>query len=109
MDPHRLSELRSLAYHRAIAARLPAHPDLLAAARRRVARWLAEGGPTHPTYAERWAHLLEQPLDSIVAGLCVDDDDARALRACTPFAGALTARERWAIFREVGAAARADA
>ena len=53
MDRHRAAELRSLAYHRAIAARLVDEPDLLSRARARVVEW-ARTGSTHPHYAAIW-------------------------------------------------------
>jgi hypothetical protein len=36
MDPHRLAEQRSLAYHRAVLERLERDPSLVERARRRV-------------------------------------------------------------------------
>lgn len=59
MDPHRLAEERSLAYHRVVAARLAREPRLV--------------------------------------------EEARELRQSSPFAGALSPRERWRIWREVRA------
>ncbi|HYU34547.1 MAG TPA: hypothetical protein VEW48_20540 [Thermoanaerobaculia bacterium] len=41
MDPHRLAEERSIAYHRVIAGRLRDRPEILDNARRRVQEWLA--------------------------------------------------------------------
>lgn len=101
MDAHRLAEERSLAYHRAIAERLPRHPETLARARARVNDWLARGEP-HPVYAERWARILALPIEQLAKELVDPSPAARALRQVTPFAGALPPRERWAIWREVG-------
>lgn len=101
MNPHRLAEERSIAYHRAIAAKLRADSRHLQRARERVEGWLATG-EVHRTYAEAWNVLLGRPLDEIEARLEDPAEEMRALRQCTPFAGALDPRERWKIWREVG-------
>ncbi|MEM1204066.1 MAG: hypothetical protein AAGN66_12630 [Acidobacteriota bacterium] len=98
-NPHRLAEERSLAYHRAIAAKLCGDAEILGQARQRVEHWL-ETGEVHPHYAEGWRDLLGQPLDAIEQRLGDPGEEMRALRQCTPFAGALDPRERWRIWRE---------
>jgi transcriptional regulator with XRE-family HTH domain len=94
-------EQRSLALHRAIAARLATHPrSVLAKARRNLTvmrrantdgsaeRWLAE-----------WQQRLRGPLAGIIEALVSTDQDARDLRQVTPFAGVLSDEERRAIYR----------
>ncbi|MGH7436578.1 MAG: hypothetical protein ACRENE_12965 [Polyangiaceae bacterium] len=98
MDPHRLAELRSLAYHRVIVERLHSDPRVLADARARVRGWIEEGRAPH--YAGRWQQLLSRPQEELCAVLVDDGDDARALRQATPFAGVLAPRERWRIWEE---------
>lgn len=98
MDPHRLSELRSLAYHRAIASRLREEPALLERALRRVEAWLVSG-EVHPEYARQWRALLESPIDELCALLERDDEHACTLRSVTPFAGAIDPRTRWQVWR----------
>lgn len=97
MDLHRLSEERSIAYHRVIAGRLGERPEILEKARRRVEGWLAEGAPF---YARKWAEILAGDVASIAAFLVERSELADELRSSSPFAGALTPRERWAIWRE---------
>lgn len=101
MDRHRLAEERSLAYHRAVASRLGTEPGLLATARARVVNWLGGASPP-PFYAREWASVLEGTDEEIAAFLCDEGERARELRQSTPFAGAVGARERWRIWREVG-------
>jgi hypothetical protein len=98
MDPHRLAEERSVAYHRAIAARLRREPAILDNARRRVAGWLAAGSSA-PPWAERWAAALSGDTASIEAFLVERNALADELRQSSPFAGALDPRERWALWR----------
>lgn len=104
MDAHELGEERSIAMHRAIAARLGERPELLASARRRVEQWLADG-TVHARYAAAWRDLLALPLDELQAFMTDRSERARTLRSSSPFAGALDARERWRIHREAGRAA----
>lgn len=99
MDPHRLSELRSIAYHRVIAERIVARPALRAEALARVARWREEGH-LHPVYAAAWERVLALPDGDLCAVLTADDDASRALRQVTPLVGILSPQERWRIFRE---------
>lgn len=101
MDPHRLGEERSVAYHRAIAERLPHRPEVLENARRRVEGWLA-AGERAPFYARKWAEVLAGDVDSIAAFLVERSELADELRHSSPFAGALQPRERWQIWRETG-------
>jgi len=99
MDLHRLAEERSIAYHRAIAERLGAQPEILANARRRVEDWLAsrEG---QRFYARKWAEILAGDASSVAAFLVDRGELAVELRQSSPFAGALNPRERWKIWRE---------
>lgn len=105
MDPmsrngHRRAELRSLALHREIAARIAADPTLLGPARRRVAGWLAAGGPSRE-YAAAWQALLDGSGEVLLAALRADDERSRDLRQATPFAYVVPPRERWRIWRAV--------
>lgn len=98
MDPHRLAEERSIAYHRVIAERLRDQPAVLEMARQRVQSWL--DGASKPFYARKWAEVLAGDVSSIAAFLVDRSELAYELRQSTPFAGALNPRERWEIWRE---------
>lgn len=99
VDPHRLAELRSLAYHRAIVAQWHAL-DAEAAARRFLVEHGAHAAASRP-YLERWRALLDGPRAELFERMTADDEDGRALRQCTPFAGVLDPRDRWRIWAEV--------
>ena len=101
MDPHRRAERRSLVYHRAIAARLDEDPALLDRARSRVVSW-DRSGDVHPRYRELWRSVLSLPLDELKAELVAETEGMMAARQSSPFAGALSARERWKLWRTVG-------
>lgn len=100
MDPHRLAEERSIAYHGAIAERLQLQPEVLEKARRRVQTWLEDAGDRAPRYARKWAEILAGDIPSIAAFLVDRSELAYELRQSTPFAGALRPEERWKIWRE---------
>jgi hypothetical protein len=99
MDPHRLSEERSLAYHRVIAERLPHQPEVLENARARVRSWRTSS-PDAPFRVRKWEEILAGDVPSIAAFLVERSELADELRQSTPFAGALQPRERWKIWRE---------
>jgi hypothetical protein len=88
---HRAAELRALAYHRAVARRLT--PTLIADARKRLARWRAQGR-IHPRYAAEWDRLLCSPPTRIARVIVADNQRGRDLRQNSPFAGALSEPER---------------
>ncbi len=98
MNGHRLIEERSLLLHRAVADKARRDPGVLSNARKRVAGWLADGS-VHPRYAEAWRRLLSSATEEILARLVDPGEAMRALRQCSPFAGALAPRERWQILR----------
>jgi hypothetical protein len=100
MEGHRTAERRSRAYHAAIAGRLAAEPNLLAAAQQRVDGWRVSGA-VHRRYVDAWRVLLAAPHEELVARLGEDSDQMNALRQVSPFAGALDARTRWKIWRSV--------
>lgn len=98
VDPHRRSEARSIAYHRSIADRLRSESTLLENARARVKEWLVTK-PDAP-YVRAWQDVLGGDVESIAAFLIDPGERACELRQSSPFAGALSARERWRIWRE---------
>jgi len=100
MDPHRIAEARSLAYHQAVANRLATEPALLATAQARVEAWRREGRP----YAAAWTRILALQPAELAAALVEDNEPAGALRQSTPFANALPPAERWQFWREVRSA-----
>jgi len=100
MDPHALADLRSLAYHQAVAHRLEKSPELIDRARGTLARWRAQGGRAMHLL-DRWAEILEQPPAMIAHAMTEDSQEMRELRHASPFAGLLAPQERWRIWRSV--------
>lgn len=100
MDPHRLAEKRSLAFHSAIATRLRHDPAVLQRAQERVVSWLAVG-PAAPRYALAWQQVLAADVATIEEFLTDASEHATELRQSSPFAGELAPRERWRLWRTV--------
>lgn len=90
-DPHRPSEIRSLAYHRALAPRL--RRPMVDAARRKLRRW-REDGRVDPRYARAWEDVLAMPMTEIRKTISADDERGRDLRQNSPLAGLLSEPER---------------
>jgi hypothetical protein len=95
---HGHNERRSLAYHRAVAERLATDASLLARARNRVAEW-EQTGAVHHDYVQAWGRALRGSAAEVASRLIDESEQGAALRQVSPFAGALTPRERWAIWR----------
>jgi hypothetical protein len=100
VEAHRSAERRSLALHSAIAERLLEDRAPIELARARVAAWRA-GGHVHREYVDAWADLLASPLADVCALLVDPGERGCAMRQVSPFAGALSARERWRIIKSV--------
>jgi hypothetical protein len=97
-DRHRLSELRSLAYHRAIAPRL--RRPMIDQADRKVSRW-EDSGRIDPHYAAAWRQVFELPMNEIRGVISADDARGRDLRQNSPLAGLISEPERRKILETV--------
>lgn len=97
-DPHRVPELRSLAYHRAIAPRL--RRPMLDEAGRKLRRWKEEGR-IDPRHAEAWEEVLAMPVSEIRKAISADDERGRDLRQNSPLAGLLSEPERRKILESI--------
>ena len=100
MADHRLIDERSLAFGRAIAARLAADPSLVERARANVVRWMRTATPGAKPDLAAWSAALDGPVEGVIR-LLTDDADERAtrLRQSNPFAGVLSRHERLAILK----------
>jgi hypothetical protein len=96
---HERIDQRSMALHRAVAAKLEREPELWRVVRENLARDLTSE-QMHPSYAEAWRELLALPWEDLKQRMVEDSENMRALRQCSPFAGVLDNRERWSIFAE---------
>ncbi len=93
---------RSLALHRAGARRLDDDPDaVLVAARRNLTTMRAiHADGSADRWLDAWAALLDGPVIEVARVLTEESESAHELRQNTPFAGILSASERWDIYRE---------
>jgi hypothetical protein len=97
-DPHRAPELRSLAYHRALAPRL--RRPMIDEAQRKLRRW-KEDGKLDPRYAQLWEDVFAMPMADIRRAITADDERGRDLRQNSPLAGLLSEPERRKILETV--------
>jgi hypothetical protein len=97
-DPHRRSELRGLAYHRALAPRL--RRSMVDEAARKIGHWRQEGR-IDSRYAQEWERVLAMPVREIRRVISADDARGRDLRQNSPFAGLLSEAERRRILEKV--------
>jgi transcriptional regulator with XRE-family HTH domain len=99
VPPMTREERRSLDLHRAVAAKLAEDPErVLQHARRNVDK-MRRINPGAAPLLEEWRRSLEMPVRDLVDLLVDPRPRARELRHVTPFAGALTPRERWDVYR----------
>jgi hypothetical protein len=94
---HERNDQRSLALHRAIAAKLRANPALLDIARENLERWSEMNSRSQP-YFDAWREVLDRPLDEVIDLILDESERMTAMRQTTPFAGVLTPQERWAVY-----------
>lgn len=99
VPPLTREDRRSLAVHRAIAARLAEDPGtVLRQARRSLRRMVSGAGrPSQPL--REWGVLLRRPVSALLPILTDRGAWARELRQVTPFGGVLSAAERAAVYR----------
>ena len=99
LSGHLRLDRRSLALHRAIAAKLRADPSLLNIARENLDRWSQQNGRSQP-YWDAWRRLIDGPFEDLLLLLEDDSEHMTGMRQASPFAGVLTPRERWATYDE---------
>jgi hypothetical protein len=103
MPDHRIIDERSLAFGRAIAARLAEDPSLIERARANLKRWMPTASPSVKPDLAAWAAALDGPIERVIQLLTRDDDERSVrLRQSNPFAGVLCEQERLSILKRFG-------
>ena len=59
--------------------------------------WLESAGRSG-RYLDAWAEILKGPVEEMLGLLELDSEYMRAMRQARPFAGVLSAKERWEIY-----------
>ncbi len=92
---YRQEDLRSIAFHRAIANKLRDNPALLNVAFENIERWKRLGyARSSWVLLDKWQVLLRGSFDELLSKMTEDSDTMQQLRQSTPFAGILTNAER---------------
>lgn len=100
----------SIHLHEAVARKLQHDPHgVILKARRNLRLMERIHGPAVHRYVSRWEALLEGPVEELIRVITSPSPEACDLRQCTPFAGVLAPKERWAIFRAWSEGRRNDA
>lgn len=94
-------ERRSLFLHQRVAQVVAADPDGSSARARRTLETMRSANEDGSSRREldAWEQLLAGPLEPVLEVLTGDGAECAELRAASPFAGVLPARERWAAYR----------
>jgi len=95
-----LEETRSLELSRAVAEKLPDHPEWIAKAHERLEK-LRTVHPQSATYFDEWEQLLCGPLSKLLQRMVARDQRARDLRAASPWGAVLDQPERLEIIARV--------
>jgi hypothetical protein len=95
---HRLHDIRSLALHALVVARIEQDRTLLKIARRNLARWRRRFSGQPEQWWLEWDHLLRRPWPELAALLTDPGQESTRLRQSSPFAGVLTVAERRRIY-----------
>lgn len=108
VPPLTREDRRSLALHRAVAEKLQDDPaSVVRRARRNVAHMLNVNLGARELLQE-WRRALTLPTPDVIDLLLDPRPRARELRHVSPFAGVLSARERWELYRRFGESERAS-
>jgi hypothetical protein len=95
---HRLLEIRSLAMHAVIAAKIERDRAPIVVAQKNLDRWQARWKESAPQWLAEWQAILKKPWKEVAAFITEMSEDAARLRQSTPFAGVLTSDERRRIY-----------
>lgn len=96
---HQLLDRRSLEMHRLIAAKIRAEPELFDIASRNIERW-SNTSARSQAYLNEWSRILSRGMAAALAFATEDSEHATELRQSTPFAGVLSAQERWEFLKK---------
>jgi hypothetical protein len=97
------NEVKALALHRWLAARLVEDPSLVGLAKRRVMR-LETSNPAGAAYYREWRALLDGPLEGLLAVLVDPSEHGCALRQESPFVDLVDQKERARVLRAAATA-----
>jgi hypothetical protein len=95
---HRLLEIRSLAMHAVIAAKIERDQTLILVARENLDRWQMRRKESPPRWLAEWRSILRRPWREVAAIITDTTENAVRLRQSSPFAGLLTHSERRRIY-----------
>jgi len=96
-----LSEQKSLVFHQVIMGLIGNHPNLITRAVAELSKFRSRKAEQMALW-DRWAALLDLPLEEMAPHVLADTADGGLLRANSPFTVALSKPERNAIWQRIG-------
>jgi len=88
-------DLRSLAWHRYVIARMRSDGVLLEKAKATLEHWISREPGSSLVYLSEWKSAMESGIDAVERLATAEDEHAKALRQCSPISCVLPSRERW--------------
>jgi transcriptional regulator with XRE-family HTH domain len=98
--PMTREDLRSLAFHRAIADLLRKNPELIVKRTRKNLGKLASMHPDAGTLFDKWREWLSFPLETLIEKILDSQQEACEMRQVSPFSGLLNAQQRTQVLRD---------
>ena len=92
-------DLRSLAFHRAIADLLRKNPELIVKRARKNLEKLASMHPNAGTLFDKWREWLSFPFEILIEKILDPQQETCDMRQVSPFSGLLNARQRTQVLR----------
>ena len=99
MNPHRLLDLRSLALHQLVAAKLRSDASQLERARAILDRWRGIVSPRALPLLDEWARLFDQGVEKLLEVALEDSERSSQLRQSSPLSCLLAPWERHLFLR----------
>ena len=101
MNMFELSEGKALLFHQAIVELAHQHPNLIKRAITELEQF-RKRLPDQMSIWDRWAALLEMPLDKMAEHVLANTPDGGLMRANSPLSNALSATERNSVWQRIG-------
>lgn len=97
--PMTREDMRSLAFHRAVAELLRTNPEFVVSRARKNLERLTSMHPNAGTLFGRWREWLSLPFEILIKKILDPQQEACEMRQVSPFSGLLNAQQRTQVLR----------
>jgi len=98
--PMTREDMRSLAFHRAIAELLQKNPEFVVSRARKNLERLTGMHPDAGTLFDKWREWLSFPLEVLIEKILDSQQETCEMRQVSPFSGLLNAQQRTQVLRD---------